>query len=425
VTLAACSASENKEIVDVTKGSGGSPQGSGGAGGEGGADVVASVGGFNPMGSGGAGGDMKPCDPGTKTDDVDQDGFTEDEGDCNDCDPNVGPNAIEVIAGPNEEVFDEDCDGEKDEVEVLGECDQGIAVDEKDPMVALKAVGLCKVSKGEGDWGLVSAQWVLPDGTPPPSFAEQQFHLGHGVLGGFGPNVTVREGERMLSLSSGAARQPNDPGYQDVGGFDKGFTSGHPVGFPKESPACPGSITGQPHDGAAIELTLRTPQNAHGIAFDFDFYTYEWPHFVCSTYNDFFVALLSPFPPMQTDGNISFDPQGNPVSVNNAFLEVCGCLGNPPAPCATGGKTFTCALGDAELIGTGFGFDSAGEDHGATSWLTSQAPVKPSGAQDSVITIRWGAYDSGDGILDSTAHVDAFRWILKPGVSVKTVPVPQ
>ena len=51
---------------------------------------------------------------------------------------------------------------------------------------------------------------------------------------------------------------------------------------------------------------------------------------MCSQYNDFFVSLLNPIPTGQMDGNISFDKQGNPVSVNNAFVEVCGCDGGPP-----------------------------------------------------------------------------------------------
>ena len=110
----------------------------------------------------------------------------------------------------------------------------------------------------------------------------------------------------------------------------KGYTSNSPQGFPKESPACPGSITGEPHDGAALQLEILTPTNAQGFSFSFNFFTYEWPDFICSTFNDFFVSLLMPFPANQPDGNISFDSQGNPVSVNNAFLEVCGCPGGPP-----------------------------------------------------------------------------------------------
>ena len=48
--------------------------------------------------------------------------------------------------------------------------------------------------------------------------------------------MNVQAGKKMLALSSGTARQPTDPGYQDVSGFDKGYTSASPQGFPKESP---------------------------------------------------------------------------------------------------------------------------------------------------------------------------------------------
>jgi len=242
-------------------------------------------------------------------------------------------------------------------------------------------------------------------------------------LADFGPNVKQRFGHRMLALSSGTARRPEDLGYEDVVRFDKQYACVHPAGFPKESPACPGVITGQPHDGIGLEATVRTPSNAHGISFDFNFYTYEWPDFVCSQFNDFFVAMLSPIPANQPDGNISFDSQGNPVSVNNAFLEVCGCPENPPQPCYAGGKSFTCALGNSELIGTGFGFDWSADhsEHGATSWLTTNSPVEP----NSEITIRWAIYDSGDGVLDSTTLIDNWRWIAEAGVAVETFPVPK
>ena len=70
---------------------------------------------------------------------------------------------------------------------------------------------------------------------------------------------------------------------------------------------------------------------------------------------------------------------------------------------------------------TGFGFDTAFEDHAATSWLNTQAPIEPS----SEITLVWATYDSGDGVLDSTTLVDNFRWIAKPGVDVGTTPIPK
>ena len=123
----------------------------------------------------------------------------------------------------------------------------------------------------------------------------------------------------------------------------------------------------------------------------------------------------------QLDGNISFDSMGNPVSVNNAFLEVCGCEGNPPSPCFAGGKTFSCALGDTDLIGTGFGFDSAFQDHGSTGWLQTTAPVEPG----KEITLRWAVYDSSDGVLDTTTLIDNWKWLATPGITVGTNPVPK
>jgi hypothetical protein len=364
-----------------------------------------------------------PCKPGGENDDQDKDGFTPAEGDCDDCEPNISPNSIEAPTPAGGDEFDEDCDGEIDEDDSVT-CDDGLVVDESDPLVAIKAAELCKESAGEKDWGVVSASWVMPNGAPPPSAPDEatRFHIGHGILPDFGPNLALRKGKNMLALSSGAARRPVDPGYESPEGYDKQYTAVPPFGFPKEAPSCPGVVTGPPHDAAAIEIKLRAPQNAHGIKFDFDFYTFEWPGFVCSQYNDFFIALLEPYPAGQTDGNIAFDSQGNPVSVNNSLVRVCGCEGNPPNPCIANSKSYSCDLGNIELLGTGFGFDATdGQDHAATSWLQTTAPIAPG----SEITLRWIVYDSGDGVLDSTTLIDNFEWVLKPGTKVGTVPVPR
>jgi hypothetical protein len=376
--------------------------GPGATSGSGGLDVSASGAGT------GAG-----CNQGNPNADIDGDGWTPAQGDCNDCDPDVNPGAIDTPG------VDGDCDG------VLGSppaaCDDNLALDDADPINAARAVELCTQLTDPKKWGLKSATWVLPDGQPPPAASLADYAVGHGMLPSFGPNVHVQAGKRMLGLSSGTARQPTDPDFQDVGGFDKGYTSGSPMGFPKESPSCPGVMTGQPHDGIALEVVVVAPTNARGFSFRFDFFTSEWPSFTCSIYNDFFVASLLPIPMGQPDGNISTDVMGNPISVNNAFLDVCGCMGNPPAPCLAGGKSFACALGDAQLTATGFGKDTpAGMDHGSTGWLESSAPVQPHGE----ITLRWSVYDSSDGVLDTTTLVDDWRWITTPGVTVATKAVP-
>ncbi len=413
--LAACSASGPAQgFPDGRLGSSSSTEGAGG-----------DVGFDGGPGATGAGGAPPVCNPGGPGDDVDGDGFTPAQGDCDDCDPFSNPNAVEVIAADGSAPKDENCDGTIDEPPAAS-CDDGIDVADLDPMNVPKAVELCKISRGPKDWGVVSSTWVMADGTPPTALQLPNFHLGHGFLSGFGANVKVRSGKRMVGLSSGSARAPTDPGYHDVSGFDKGYSGKSPPGFPEESPACPDTMTGDPHDVAAVEIKVRVPSNAHGFSFDFDFFTYEWPNFICSPYNDFFVALLSPAPAAQPDGNISFDSMGNPVSVNNAFLDVCGCPNAPSGPCqGGGGMVFDCALGDADLLGTGFGFDTTSDDfhydHGSTGWLQTRAPAEP--GQE--ISLRWVVYDSSDGILDSTTLIDSWKWLATPGITVITSPIPK
>jgi hypothetical protein len=404
--FAACTAA--KSSFDDDDGGGGSTSSNtGGAGQTATTTDAVTIG----VGTGGSTGSGTPCNSGPD-EDADGDGWTVNDGDCNDCDANANPGAIEVVgdtSDPMYEAVDEDCDGTADNPPLP--CDGALAMDSSDPMDGARAMELCKVASGASDWGVVSAQWTLPAGNAHPNTTN--FHLGHGILNGFGPNVNVQAGTQMLVLSSGTARRPGDPGYQSPGGFSKGISNtGHPFGFPKESPSCNSAVTGACNDGVALEVTLRAPTNATGFRFNFDFYTYEWPVYVCSTFNDFFAAILEPFPQGQTDGNITFDQLGNPVSVNNAFFAVCGCSGGPP--CTAGGISFTCALGTAELQGTGF------EGHAATSWLQTQAPVE-GGTQ---FKLRFLAYDSGDGALDSTALVDNFQWLAEPGVAVGTEPIP-
>jgi hypothetical protein len=285
-------------------------------------------------------------------------------------------------------------------------CDDGLAIDSADPLAAAHAIGFCDES--------VSARWVLPDGSTPP--AGSGFDVGHGILPDFGPNVAPREGASLLALSSGTARRPTDPGYQSA--FDKGYMGPAPVGFPRESPFCPGVTAGEAHDGIGLEVTVQVPPGATGFAFDSSFYTRDFPDYVCSTYNDFFLALLSPIPMGLTDGDIVFDGSGDPISVNTPFLQACTCSAGPPCP--AGGISFDCPLGIAVLQGTGFDDPVPSFSGAATGWLETRVPA----SAGTNIQLRFVIYDSGDGTLDSTALVDNFRWLTEPGVTMSTTPVP-
>jgi hypothetical protein len=60
--------------------------------------------------------------------------------------------------------------------------------------------------------------------------------------------------------------------------------------------------------------------DATGFQFDFDFYSSEWPNYVCSNYNDAFVAYLTS---KKLTDNVSFDAKNNPVAVNNDYFNRC------------------------------------------------------------------------------------------------------
>ncbi|MBK6512596.1 MAG: choice-of-anchor L domain-containing protein [Polyangiaceae bacterium] len=384
-----------------TLGTGGSPSSDGGNGGE-------SSGQFMGVGGSVQGIDCDPQGP-----DFDQDGFTIEQGDCNDCDENVNPGAIEVIgAAPDGEggggggggeyvPADEDCDGTADNV--AQPCDDGLAVNASSPLDGARAIELCKQAASDTDWGIVTANWVRGNGTVlDPTAAQANAQVG--ILANFGTNVPPRTGASLLALSSGKARLPGQPGACTLQtctttGYNPGFA---PTGFPQDVPDCSGAAN--VNDDVGLDITLRAPTNATGFKFNFRFNSFEYPEWVCSSFNDQFIALVSPPPAGSVNGNICFDSQTNPVSVNIAFFEVCA----------------GCSLGTTDLIGSGFdnGFGSGG-DAGGTSWLQTQALV--TGGE--TLSIRFAIWDTGDTALDSTAVIDAFEWIANGGtVVVETTP---
>ena len=384
--LVACSASRDGTL-DAIAGSSGQP----GVGGSG----AASSGSFDP--SGGSGGGGTGCDSSPSAD-GDSDGYSGDEGDCNDCDPNVNPGAIEVATDPNDpsaKASDENCDGQVDEA--VPSCDSGLALGDLDPLNGARAIGLCKaLGPKEKGWGVVSASYTRADGAPAspgPSV---------GLMPKFGSTVKPREGGSLLGLSSGYARDASMPGNCGTLTCSTLGPGTAPAGFPQDVPGCSGDT--EVNDDVALSLMLRAPKNATGYSFEFNFYSFEYPEWVCTSFNDQFIARVSPPPMGSINGNISFDSKKNPVSVNIAFFEVCA----------------GCALGTAELSGTGF---DSWNDAGATSWLTTQAPVVGGDTFD----VRFAIWDTGDDAWDSTVLVDNFKWIAKPGstVSVNTVPTPK
>jgi hypothetical protein len=375
-------------------------------GGDGGAATGTGDGGFDGTGPSGSGTGPGECNS-LPSDDYDGDGYTGNDGDCNDCDPNVSPAAVEVVTDPMDPeavVADENCNGEEDEV--VPACDGGFTLTESDPINAAATIGLCDLAADKGQ-GIVSASWVRANGT---AVAAPGKHAG--VFDTFGTAVTPRAGDRMLALSSGYARVPGDAdacGGVSCGDLGLGVA---PAGFPQDVPNCDGDD--EINDDIGLELVLKAPTNATGLQYEFSFYSHEYPEFICTLFNDQYVAIVDPAPQGSINGNISFDSANNPVSINIALFDVC----------EPGTSTSPCGLGTADLAGTGFDTWGTGgtSDAGATGWLVTTAPVDPG----SEFTVRFAIWDTGDTWYDSTVLIDNFSWIANGGtVVVGTEPIPK
>jgi hypothetical protein len=138
--------------------------------------------------------------------------------------------------------------------------------------------------------------------------------------------------------------------------------------------------SGFKYDYQELRLTLTVPPGAESLSLDFAFLTKEYPIWKDRPYNDMFVAWLES---EHWTGNIAFDMQGNPLSLNAAFLELYDDQGDLP-----------------EFAGTCMRY-SAG-----TRWLTSTADVVPGESIDLILAI----FDLDDVNWDSFVLVDNVRW---------------
>ena len=182
-----------------------------------------------------------------------------------------------------------------------------------------------------------------------------------------------------------------------------------------------------------LEVVLKVPQNAKNLSFNFAFLSSEYPEWVCTAYNDRFLAILesqalNPGLLTPPDGgspgscvtgaptptcNTSFDGTGQPVSVNNGFFDICVTASGGTG---AGAWTNTCTKPTSLLAMTGYDLMQSGQMiGGSTGWLTTTAPVKPG----ETIKLRLIVLDEGDSYLDSAVLIDNFKW----GVTGVTAPV--
>ncbi len=310
----------------------------------------------------------------------------------------VYPGAPEIPDG-----VDNNCDGQIDEG--IYDCDTGLNLGTKDPFDYARSIGLCN--------GVVEANITLTNGTGVPNINS------NALLSALGNVIKPRHGGTVLALSSGQAQNPpsNTSFSQNTSSAAPGdWYAANGNKYPS-SPSCGGGTgtTGNANDNVMVTFKIQVPPSAHSFSFNIYFLTIEYPSYICTQYNDFFIALLdsgynnNPTDPTLLnpyDKNLAVDDMKNPVGVNlapNGLFKQCTNVSGS-------GWSVTSCQGTEELVGTGF------EGHGGTGWLTVRGNVLPG----ELITLRLAIWDLGDHILDSMVLIDNFQWQsknFKPGTS--------
>ena len=199
-----------------------------------------------------------------------------------------------------------------------------------------------------------ASQRATPTPVSTPSCAE------------FGSVITPSEGQRLGVLSSGYAFQCDDANPSSTcanSGQGDPYFKGEQQGMTGPGTAPPG------YPKAAARLHEREghlrrdrrqradqgPANAQGLQFDFDFYSGEWPEYVCTT-----STTPSSRGSVHRVCRHERRPQhllrreGNPVSVNNDFFDALHDRARPPAAPAGRSARPRRTAGPTELQGTGF-----------------------------------------------------------------------
>ncbi len=345
----------------------------------------------------------------------------------------VNPGAFEVAG--NE--VDDDCDGMTDEDTPT--CDQGIVSSEDDPLAYARALDLCATTTlQDANWGVISGSFARADGSGSPVASQRSIRTQ------FGSDNLPFTGTSLVVLSSGTAAAPGQTS-PNHGPFEPGTEFGsaqnpNGVATPVPIPTCPDvpASDNLANDSIRLDLQIRVPTNARSFTARFAFYSAEYPEWVCSDYNDAFVALLDSEAENDVpNGNLAvYDANdGNPpwpISVNMARLTVDSDVplftvcDNGTVGCQAGmpfamGK---CS-GDAGLIGTGFDAIDATEScngagfpvGGGTGWLIMAGNVEPG----EIITIGFAIWDAGGYKFDSLVLLDDWQWSLDaatPGVDI-------
>lgn len=344
----------------------------------------------------------------------------------------VNPGAFEV-GGDN---VDNNCDGIIDNVLPL--CDAGLASNDNNPLNYAKAIDLCQFTTenpplSQKIWGVISGNFQLANGGNNPSANSRS------IRPQFGTNVLPQAGQRIALLSSGNASYPNqnNPAYVAwQTGTNTGTSSPAPAdwlaangnAFPN-APGCPAAGSTTAFNPMMLKLRIRVPTNANSFSTKLNFFSSEYPEYVCTAFNDLVVTLVdSTDNGNPSDKNIAiYTTQNNqeyPIGVNlvkaaaglfsqcqNGTISQCGAPAN-----------YNGCVSTNQLVGTGFNTNIAsgcgdnGFMGGGTGWLTMSGNVTPGETME----IRFLIFDVGDQFWDSAVVLDNWQWSVQaaqPGVT--------
>jgi hypothetical protein len=392
--------------------------------------------------------------------DCDGDGWMVADGDC--CDKpglcgaepeKVNPGALEVVGNG----LDDNCNGKTDlfDAEDTVACDANLPSNSTDPEDYAKALGICRTTlespllAKDRTWGLIQAKLLRADGSKLEDFRAVSIRSKFGAIA---PSTT--QGQAAIVLSTGIASDgtqtlpgPNGgaPGGSNVssshapssvvdiakGGFEHSVKDWYAIPNPPlksgnglpDSPGCSVSDSSTANDSAMLALRLRAPTNAKAFSFNSYFFSAEYPEYVCTTFNDQFIALVdtpngTPSPIANPiDKNLMTYTQGGqqwPIGINIAkgtsLFSVCETEQANPLCWDSDVSAASCSLGAAQLAGTGFeaagGFDNCSIG-GGTYWLTTAGNV----IAGDVVELRIAIWDVGDSSWDSLAVIDGFQWL--------------
>jgi hypothetical protein len=409
-----------------------------------------------PSGAKCVAGACQQCD--SATTDCDGDGWKVSDGDC--CDKPgtcgaepalVNPGAIEVVGNG----IDDNCNGKADlfDTQDTVACDNGIASNTNVPGDYAKAMGICRTTTespplASRTWGLIDAKVLRADGS---ALGDWRAVSTRSSFGAIAPATT--EGSRMVVMSSGIASDatqttPGPNGGAPAGGnvstthspsSSVSISTGTlaynikdwyalpnpPMKAANALPNAPGCTAGNSSsasDSVMLVLRMRAPTNARAFSFNSFFMSAEYPEYVCTTFNDQFVALVDtpagvPSPiPNPPDKNLMTYTAGNqkwPIGINIAkgttLFSVCDAASMTSNCQGTQVTAGSCSMGAGQLTGTGFEKPTSSTCliGGGTFWLTTAGNVIPG----QIVELRIVIWDVGDTAFDSLAIIDGFQWL--------------